>query len=422
MLKEFIPTLLHSLKDYSLQRFAKDLIAGITIGIIALPLAMAFAIASGTTPDKGLFTAIIAGFFIALFGGSRFQISGPTGAFVVILFGIMQRTGYEGLAISTLIAAFILLLFGIFRIGTLVRFIPPSLIIGFTTGIAVLIFSSQVKDFFGFSLDPIPVHFIAKWAAYFTCIASTHLTTAVLSVSTLALIILIRKKFPRLPAGIFAIILATIGAFYLQLDTETIYSKFGQIPSKLPLPQIPSFALFQDRPLEIVWDAFAIAFLGGIESLLSCVIADRLTGTKHNSNMELVGQGIGNFASVLFGGIPATGAIARTAANVKNGGQTPIAAIIHALTVLFLVLYLSPFVSQIPIGALAAVLFMVAWNISEIPHFIKILRGDRKDAIILLTAFFCTIFIDIIAAIFLGMFVAFLLKGKNLVPVQNKDS
>jgi SulP family sulfate permease len=415
MFHEFIPkSYLYLRKGYRLSTFRKDLLAGITVGIIALPLAMAFAIASGTTPERGLFTAIIAGFLISALGGSRIQIGGPTGAFVVIIYDIIQRTGYEGLAVSTLIASALLIGFAIFRLGSWIKYVPHSLVIGFTSGIALLIFSSQMKDFFGLNMGVPPADFIEKWRAYFSVAGSIHLPTLILSGGTLAAIILIRKLIPKLPWGITAIVLATLLSYFYEMPVETIHSKFGQIPNQLPFPSLPSLAGLEGKFSELFMDGIAIAFLAGIESLLSAVIGDGMMGSRHKSNCELAAQGIANFASILFGGIPATGAIARTAANVKTGGQTPMAGMIHALTLFIIILFLAPVVSLIPLGALSAVLVMVAWNMSEAGHFIHLLKAPKEDVAILLTAFLLTVLVDITVAIILGMILASFLFMKRM--------
>lgn len=415
MFREFLPKSIFCLRSgYRFDSFRKDLLAGITVGIIALPLAMAFAIASGTTPERGLFTAIIAGFCISAFGGSRVQIGGPTGAFVVIVYDVIQRTGYEGLALSTLIAAGLLILFGLLRIGSWIRYIPHPLVTGFTTGLAVTIFSSQIKDFFGLNMGSLPPGFIDKWMSYFSALPSLHGPTFLVGAATLASIIAIRKWAPKVPWGILAIAAATAICYFFAVPVETIQSKFGQIPHQLPIPHLPSFVVPEGKMGEIVMNGLAIAFLAGIESLLSAVIADGIIGSRHKSNCELVGQGIANFASILFGGIPATGAIARTVANIKTGAQTPVAGMIHAAVLLTIILFLAPVVSQIPLAALAAVLMMVAWNMSEVDHFTRLLKAPRGDIAILLTAFFLTILVDITIAISLGMILASFLFMKRM--------
>ncbi|MBI5273044.1 MAG: STAS domain-containing protein [Chlamydiia bacterium] len=407
LLHEFIPKSYHFLRStYTWDFFKKDLVAGITVGIISLPLAMAFAIASGVTPDRGLFTAIVAGFLISALGGSRVQIGGPTGAFVVIVYGVVQRTGYEGLAVSTLVAAAILVFLGLLRLGSWIRYVPYPLTTGFTTGLALIIFSSQVKDFFGLQIKTLPVHFIEKWHAYFNAFPTLHPLTMLFGVSTLAFILVVRRFAPKLPWGIAAIAFSTLVCWIFQIPVETIQSKFGQIPSKLPMPQLPSLVVVSGNWYEIIMNGVAIAFLGAIESLLCCVIADGMMGGRHRSNCELIGQGIANCASILFGGIPATGAIARTAANIKMGAQTPMAGMIHAATLLGIILFLAPIVSQIPLASLAAVLMVIAWNMSEIHHFLHLLKAPIGDVLILLTAFLLTVFVDITLAITLGMTLA----------------
>ncbi len=404
---EFIPKSVHLLtKGYTKSHFKQDLLAGITVGLIALPLAMAFAIASGVEPARGLYTAIIAGFLISFLGGSRIQIGGPTGAFVVILYDIIQRTGYQGLAASSLIAAVILVLLGIFRLGSWIRYIPHPLITGFTTGIAVIIFSTQIKDFLGLQMETPPADFIPKWISYFHALPSLHLTTVAVSLGTLCTIILIRRFKPQIPWGIGAIVITTLTCYLFQIPVETIQSRFGTIPSTLPIPSIPYFSIPLSQLKEVIVDAISIAFLGGIESLLSAVIGDRIVGGKHKSNCELIAQGIANFSSILFGGIPATGAIARTSTNAKTGAKTPLAGMIHAATLLFIMYCMAPIVSQIPLAALATILIVISWNMSEIHHIAEILKAPLGDKLILATALFSTVFIDITAAIFFGMIVA----------------
>lgn len=414
-LHEFIPkSYLYLRQGYSGSYFKKDLLSGLTVGLIALPLAMAFAIASGVSPERGLYTAIIAGFLISALGGSRIQIGGPTGAFVVIIYGIIQRTGYSGLCLSTLLAGLILIGLGISRIGSWIKYIPNPLITGFTSGIAVLIFSSQIKDFLGLPIASNPVHFVDKWSSYIQAVPSIHVPTFLIGAGTLTIILLIRRFTPKIPWGIAAITLATLFCFFFSIDTPTIKSQFGIIPKGLPSPSFPPFSLAPGQLTEIFMDAITIAFLGGIESLLSAVIGDGMIGGRHRSNCELIAQGIANIGSVFFGGIPATGAIARTATNAKTGAQTPMAGMIHALTLLLILCFLTPIVSQIPLAALSAVLIMVSWNMSEIDHFRGILKAPYGDRVVLLTAFFLTIFIDITVAIFIGMILASFLFMKQM--------
>ncbi len=415
MFREFVPkSYLYFRSGYTFDTLRRDLLSGITVGVIALPLAMAFAIASGVTPDKGLFTAIVAGFLISALGGSRVQIGGPTGAFVVLIYGIIQRTGYEGLAISTLIASVLLVLMGVFRLGSWIKYIPHPLITGFTTGIAILIFSSQIKDFFGLQMGVPSADFIEKWISYFHAFPTLNGTAFLLGAGTLGLILAIRRFIPVVPWGITAIVAATLTAYLFDLPVETVRSKFGELPHSLPFPSFPSFSIPEGKLSEIVTDAIAIAFLGAIESLLSAVIADGMIGGRHKSNCELVGQGIANFGSILFGGIPATGAIARTAANIKTGAQTPASGMIHAVALLFILLFLAPLASRIPLAALAAVLMMVSWNMSEIGHFARLLKAPIGDGSILITAFLLTVFVDITIAITFGMILASFLFMKRM--------
>lgn len=412
---DFIPkSYLYLRNGYTFATFRKDLLAGLTVGIIALPLAMAFAIASGVPPERGIFTAIVAGFIISALGGSRVQIGGPTGAFVVLIYQIIDRSGYTGLVSAMLVASVALIFLGVFRIGSWIRYVPHPLVVGFTTGIAVLIFSSQMKDFFGLQMATPPADFLAKWKAYFAAFSTWDPTTFGLSMGTFLLILAIRRFFPWVPWGIVAIFFATLVAILFHLPVATIYSQYGQIPRTLPLPHIPTLAIPLAKWGEIITDGLAIAFLGGIESLLSAVIGDGMIGGRHRSNCELIAQGIANFGSFLFGGIPATGAIARTAANIRTGAQTPVAGMIHAVT-LFLILFLfAPLVSKIPLGALAAILIMVSWNMSEARHFFRILKAPFEDWLVLLTAFFLTVFVDITVAISAGMVLASFLFMKRM--------
>lgn len=422
MSKEFTPKLFDCLRDYSTAIFKKDLIAGLTVGIIALPLAMAFAIASGVGPERGLYTAIIAGLLISALGGSRVQIGGPTGAFVVLVYDIVQRTGYSGLCLATMIAAVLLILMGVFRLGSWIKYVPHPLVTGFTSGIALIIFSSQIKDFFGFHMGVPPADFIGKWVAYFKACCSLEPVTFAVGSGTLILILLIRRYVPRVPWGIAAIVLATLAAYLFHLPVATIFSHYGEIPRTLPIPSIPSFAIPAGSFKEIFMDAIAIAFLGGIESLLSAVIADGMTGGRHRSNAELIGQGIANIGSIVFGGIPATGAIARTAANIKTGAQTPVAGMIHAIVLFLILSCLARVVSLVPLAALASVLIVVAWNMSEAHHFMRLLKAPTGDRIILLTAFLLTVFVDITAAIMFGMILASLLFMKQMSEISKTVS
>lgn len=404
-------------EGYTRQIFSKDLIAGITVGIIALPLAMAFAIGAGLSPERGLFTAIIAGFIISLMGGSRVQIGGPTGAFVVIVSSIVERHGYDGLAIATLMAGGIMLIMGLARFGVFLKFIPYPVTTGFTTGIALVIFSSQMKDFFGLDVEKIPSDFIKQWSFYFHHIQYWNPWAFAVASTTLFLIFFFRKLFPKLPGTIVAVILATLCVWVFDLPVETIESKFGSIPRTLPEPSLPyvSFETIQN----LLPDAVSIALLGAIESLLSALVADGMTGHRHRSNSELVAQGLGNMASVFFGGIPATGAIARTTANINMGAKTPMAGMIHAATLVLLMLVFAPAAAKFPMPALAAVLIYVAWNMSERDHFREILKGPASDRIILLLTFSLTVLINLTIAVQVGVVLAAILFLKNMTDTTN---
>lgn len=412
---EFLPKSIVCLKDnYSFSIFRKDLAAGVTVGIVALPLAMAFAIASGVDPERGIFTAIVAGFLISLLGGSKVQIGGPTGAFVVIVYGIVVRLGYEGLLVATLMAAVLLVLMGLFRLGSWIKFVPYPLVTGFTTGIAVIIFSSQVKDFLGLKIDRLPADFLLKWKAMLSGLASWDPMTCGVASGSLIVIILIRRFIPIIPWGIASIAMATAVCWAFQLPVETVAQRYGEIPRVLPTPSFPSFDFSIESIRTLVPDAFTIALLAAIESLLSAVIADGMSGGRHKSNCELVAQGIGNLGSVLFGGIPATGAIARTATNIKTGGKTPVAGMIHAVTLFLFIFAFAPLVGKIPLAALSAVLVMVAWNMSELDHFRHLFKAPLGDVVILLSSFLLTVLVDITVAVEVGMILAAFLFMKRM--------
>lgn len=402
------PKLISLLDDkesgFSKEQFLKDLIAGIIVAIIALPLSIALGISSGVSPEKGLITAIIAGFIISLLGGSRVQIGGPTGAFVVIVFGIIQNHGVDGLIIATFMAGIILVLFGLLRFGSLIKYIPYPITVGFTSGIAITLLSTQVKDFLGLSITKTPSEFIPKWEAYISHMNTTNLYT--LAIGLLALIILIfwPKINKKIPGSLIALIVTTLVVFIFNLPVATIGSQFGKISSNIPIPHIPNLNLNTLKAL--IGPAFTIALLGGIESLLSAVVSDGMIGDKHNSNAELIAQGLANIGSSLFGGIPATGAIARTAANVKNGGRTPISGIVHSITLLLIMLVFMPLAKFIPLTTLSAILIIVSYNMSEWRTFKAILKAPKSDIAILLTTFFLTVLFDLVIAIGIGMVVS----------------
>ena len=413
----FRPKLFDTLKNYNRKQFSNDIMAGIIVGIVALPLAIAFAIASGVTPEKGLITAVVAGFIISALGGSRVQIGGPTGAFIVIVYGIVQVYGIDGLIVATFMAGIMLVIMGFARVGVIIKFIPHPLIIGFTSGIALIIFSSQVKDFLGLQMDAVPADFIEKWQAYFLHINSTNVYAISIAMVSILIIILWPKITEKVPGSLIAILVTTVIVQAFHLPIETIGSRFGIISSSFPAPVVPhvDFATLQ----HLVQPAFTIAMLCAIESLLSAVVADGMISGNHRSNTELIGQGVANIFSSIFGGIPATGAIARTATNIKNGGRTPIAGIVHALTLLLILLALGKWASYIPIATLAGILVIVAYNMSEWKNFRSILRGPKGDVAVLLITFFLTVLIDLTVAIEIGMVLAVFLFMRNMIKFSD---
>lgn len=415
------PKLFSVMKNYTRSQLIKDIIAGIIVAIIALPLSIALAIASGVGPTAGLYTAIIAGFFISFLGGSRVQIGGPTAAFVVIIYGIVEDYGMSGLTIATIMAGFFLILMGFFRLGTLIKYIPYTITTGFTAGIAVGIFAGQIKDFLGLDMGSVPSEFIEKISAYGENISSIDIQTTLIGVISLAILIIWPKITDKLPGSLVAIIVATLIVKLGKLDVATIGSVYGELSSAFPKPSIPDMSF--DMVKNLVSPAFTIAILAGIESLLSCVVSDGMVGSRHRSNMELVAQGVGNVASGLFGGIPATGAIARTAANVKNGGRTPIAGIVHSITLLLILLLLMPLAALIPMTTLAAVLIMVAYNMSGWREFLSLAKKSPKsDTTVLITTFVLTVVFDLVVAIEIGIVLAALLFMKRMADVTTLES
>lgn len=402
------PKLISLLDDkesgFSKEQFLKDLIAGIIVAIIALPLSIALGISSGVSPEKGLITAIIAGFIISLLGGSRVQIGGPTGAFVVIVFGIIQNHRVDGLIIATFMAGIILVLFGLLRFGSLIKYIPYPITVGFTSGIAITLLSTQVKDFLGLSITKTPSEFIPKWEAYISHMNTTNLYTLAIGLLALTILIFWPKINKKIPGSLIALIVTTLVVFIFNLPVATIGSQFGKISSNIPIPHIPNLNLNTLKAL--IGPAFTIALLGGIESLLSAVVSDGMIGDKHNSNAELIAQGLANIGSSLFGGIPATGAIARTAANVKNGGRTPISGMVHSITLLLIMLVFMPLAKFIPLTTLSAILIIVSYNMSEWRTFKAILKAPKSDIAILLITFFLTVLFDLVIAIGIGMIVS----------------
>jgi len=413
----FKPKLFDTLKNYNRQQFSKDLLAGLIVGIVALPLAIAFAIASGVSPEKGLYTAVIAGFIISAMGGSRVQIGGPTGAFIVIVYGIVQVHGVNGLIIATFMAGVMLIIMGFARLGAVIKFIPHPLIIGFTSGIALIIFSSQVKDFFGLKMGVVPADFLDKWVSYIQNFQSINVYAALIAGATVVIILLWPKVTHKIPGSLIAIFVTTAAMQWLNLPVETIGSKFGSIPSSLPGPVMPDLDFATVKNL--IQPAFTIALLCGIESLLSAVVADGMIGGNHKSNMELIAQGTANIFSSIFGGIPATGAIARTATNVKNGGRTPVAGIVHAVTLLLIMLFVGKWAALIPMATLAGILVVVAYNMSEWESFVSVFKGPRSDVAVLLTTFFLTVLIDLTVAIEIGMVLAVFLFMRKMIKFSD---
>jgi len=416
-LDALVPKLVTTLKGYTRDQFFTDVVAGVIVGIVALPLAIAFAIASGVSPERGLFTAIVAGFLISALGGSRVQIGGPTGAFVVIVYAIVQRYGVDGLAAATLLAGVILAGFGLARLGGAIKFIPYPVTIGFTSGIALIIFSGEVKDFLGLRMGTVPPEFVEKWRAFGGHLATMNPWAVSVSVLTLAIIVAWPRFNRRIPSPFVALIVTTALVQLLHLPVETIGTRFGVINAALPRPALPAITLAQLPAL--MGPAFTIALLGAVESLLSAVVSDGMIGGRHRSNMELVAQGVANIASPLFGGIPATGAIARTATNVKNGGRTPVAGITHSVTLLLIALFFGRWAGLIPMATLAGILVVVAYSMSEWRTFVNEFRAPKSDVAVLLTTFLLTVFWDLTVAIEVGMVLAAFLFMRRMAEVTN---
>jgi SulP family sulfate permease len=402
-----IPKLLVALRSYSWSAFSADLTAGVTVGLVALPLAMAFAISSGLPPESGLYTAIITGFLISALGGSMTQIGGPTGAFVVVVSGIVAQHGIDGLLMCTMMGGVLLVVLGATGMGNAIRFIPRPVVVGFTNGIAIIIASTQLKDFFGLTVDQMPGEFAGRMATLASRAHTINIASTVLAAAMLALLIVCAKKKTRVPGTILALFVGTILAAMFGLGVDTIDTRFHGIPNGLPEFRLPQFRL--DLVLTLLTPAFTVAMLGGIESLMSAVVADRMTGDRHNPNVELVAQGVANIASPLFGGLPATGALARTATNIRSGARTPVAGIVHALTLLMVVLFAAPLAGYIPMPVLAALLMMVAWNMGDWGEIPDVFRMSRTDISVWLVTLLLTVFADLTQAVEVGMALAALL-------------
>ncbi|WP_223266776.1 SulP family inorganic anion transporter [Luteimonas gilva] len=417
----FVPKLYTVLRQgYGWSDLRADAVAGFTVAVVALPLAMALAIASGTTPEKGLYTAIVAGFLISALGGSRVQIGGPTAAFIPVVFVVIQKFGFGGLVLCTLLAGLMLIAAGLMGLGTLMKYMPQPVITGFTAGIAVSIFSSQVKDLLGLRMDAVPAEFIARWSAYAKHLGTAQPAAIALAALGMAAILALRRWRPGWPAFLIALLACTAVCVAFAMPAETIGSRFGALPTALPdfdFPRIPF-----ERTFELLPSSFTIAFLAGVESLLSAVVADGMIGGRHRSNGELVAQGVANVGSALFGGLPATGAIARTATNVRAGARSPVAGMLHAAFLLLFMLLLAPLMRYVPLAALAAVLLVVAWNMSEYQHFRHTMSAPKGDRLVLLLTFFLTVFFDLTVAIEAGMVVAafvFMFRMAEAVEVSS---
>ncbi len=417
-MNELKPKLFDVMKGYTKEQLIKDIISGIIVAIIALPLSIALAIASGVGPEQGLYTAIIAGFFISFFGGSRVQIGGPTAAFVVIIYGIVMDYGTDGLIVATILAGIMLVLMGIFHFGSLIKYIPYTITTGFTCGIAVTLFVGQVKDFLGLSMESVPSEFLPKIIAYVKNIGTINWTAAILGLGAIVIMLVWPKVTDKIPGSLIAIIVTTAIAYFANLPVNTIGSVYGELSSSFPSFQLPSISMKLIQ--EMISPAFTIAILAGIESLLSAVVSDGMIGDTHKSNAELIGQGLGNIFSGLFGGIPATGAIARTAANVRNGGRTPIAGIVHCITLTIILLVLMPLAALIPMTTLAAVLLVVAANMADWSSFFRLCKtAPKSDVIVLVATFFLTVFFDLVVAIEIGVVLATMLFMKRMAETAD---
>lgn len=411
------PKLFSCMKNYSKQQLVKDLTAGVIVAIIALPLSIALALASGVDPEQGLYTAIVAGFVISFLGGSRVQIAGPTAAFATIVAGVVAQNGFSGLVLATVIAGILLIIMGLFKLGSLIKFIPYTITTGFTTGIAITLVIGQLKDFLGLTFTHSPIETIEKVEEVIKCIGTFNYEAFIIGAVSLAVLIITPKFIKKIPPSLFAIVISAALVKIFDMNVNTIGDLYT-ISSALPKITLPEFSL--ETVSAILPDAFTIAVLAAVESLLSCVVADGMTGSRHNSNMELVAQGAGNIASALFGGIPATGAIARTAANIKNGGRTPVAGMVHAVVLLAVLVVLMPYASLIPMPTIAAILFVVAYNMSEWREFVSIVKhAPKSDTLVLLVTFVLTVVFDLVVAIIVGIILATVMFMKRMSDVTD---
>ncbi|MDR0632588.1 MAG: STAS domain-containing protein [Holosporales bacterium] len=416
MSPEFFPKTYTVLKDgYPLRVLICDAQSALLVSVLSLPLAMALSIASGCSPDRGIYTSIVAGFLISLFGGSRHQIAGPTAAFVVVIYNVVHKFGYDGLVVATIMAGLMLVCAGFFRFGTIIKYLPFPITTGFTTGIGVMLFISQFKDLFGLTVEKIPGTLVGKLNCFYQNIGSFNWQSIILSIVTIAVIIFLKKVRPKYPAFFIAFIVGTAVSLVFGLDVATIYSEFGKIPKTIPFPTFPDISL--RLVMKLFPSAFTIAFLAGIESLLSCVIADSIAGTKHRSNCELIAQGIGNIASALFGGIPATGALARTATNVRSGAVTPVSGMLHAVMIFFIVLFFSRYIALIPLSCLASILLVVAIHMIDTERIRYIMRATWGDLVVFFVTLFLTMFLDITVAIEVGVILAMLFFTARMIEV-----
>ena len=421
--KHFVPKLFEVLKRrYTINDFKRDCIAALTVAVVSIPLAMAFAIASGVAPEKGLYTAVVAGFFVSFLGGSRYQIGGPTGAFIIIILGVVAQHGYSGLLLTMILAGLILIVAGFLRLGTYIKYIPYPVVTGFTAGIGVILISTQVKDLFGLSIEMVPSAFLEKWIAYFVHFDTINLSTVLISVVAFLTIVALKKKFPRSPYYLLSVILSTLIVVIAGLSVDTIGSKFGEVPHFLPMPEIPSFSM--KMLLGVIPSAFTIAFLAGIESLLSAKVVDSMSGDNHNPNIELIAQGTANVMTAFFAGLPATGAIARTATNYKANAYSPVSGMLHAVFILLFMLVLAGVAGYIPLACLSVVMILIGWNMLSLDKIKKLLTAPKGDRNTLLVTLILTIFVDLNTAISVGFVMAsiiFMHRMSHQIAIENED-